>query len=353
VFFLNTYASTFASGFQKVVAKALKEEVTDCKIKHLFDGLIVFDTNIKSEIITRLKFFNNTFLIVDTFKNLNPNKNPVDQMMTMALKSNRLAKSLEKIGQYPRKGSSFRIIFSNKNELVSVNKQKRDQIEKIVAQKRRLVIDRVLPNNEFWYLYRTENIGFFMLRLTKQPSADKTLHKGALRPEISNLLCRMSEPKESEIFLDPFCGYGSIPIERYLSFPSPNLIFARDKDKEMTTYTKEKMKQSKIKREKVIVQNADLFGEKRFDDNFIDKIVTDPPWGIYEDLGENLQSFYSRMLAEFIRIVKAHGIIVILTAKKEEMEKSINKVASFIQKWEKIDVLVSGKKASVYKIIKK
>jgi len=57
------------------------------------------------------------------------------------------------------------------------------------------------------------------------------------------------------------------------------------------------------------------------------------------------------MLVEFIRILKDNAVMVILIAKKELFEELINNFSnlSLISKY---DILVSGKKAAIYKIRK-
>ncbi len=90
---------------------------------------------------------------------------------------------------------------------------------------------------------------------------------------------------------------------------------------------------------------------KSFDNNFITKIVTDPPWGLYENI-ENIESFYSAMIKELVRVLKPKGIIVLLTARKDEFEKILSKQKN-LELLEKYEILVSGKKSGIYKAKKK
>lgn len=55
------------------------------------------------------------------------------------------------------------------------------------------------------------------------------------------------------------------------------------------------------------------------------------------------------MLNEFSRTLKPEGLLVILTARKETLEKAMNQNKIFNLQ-AKYDVLVSGKKAAIYKI---
>lgn len=89
---------------------------------------------------------------------------------------------------------------------------------------------------------------------------------------------------------------------------------------------------------------------KAFENDFISKIITDPPWGLYKDI-KNITAFYALMMKEFVRVLKSGGIIVLLTARKNEFEKVLSKHKN-LDLLEKYDILVSGKKSAIYKIKK-
>jgi tRNA G10 N-methylase Trm11 len=187
--------------------------------------------------------------------------------------------------------------------------------------------------------------GFFMLRITKNK---KKLDKGELRPELTNLLCRLSVPGENDVFLDPFCGSGAIPLERSRIADFKG-IFASDRDENLIKELKnkiKKMKTSKIQKS-FFIKNLDFFNNT-FDDNFFDTIVTDPPWGIYEKIDEN---FYPNFLKNSYRILKPGGKLILLSARKEYFAKE--SIADNFVLETSFDILVSGKKAGVYLLIKK
>ena len=89
--------------------------------------------------------------------------------------------------------------------------------------------------------------------------------------------------------------------------------------------------------------------QKILESETVDKIVTDPPWGIFENTGTDINDFYLKFLKLFLFIIKNDGIIVLLTARKEEFRNTVSKFAQFTVIKE-YNILVSGKKAAVYKI---
>jgi len=321
----HTYFSTFISGFSDVVKDILRRREKSLKIKLILDGLIIYESDLKVEKIKRLPFFNNTFFVIDyTFKkeiteNIPPQgwKVPPDIL----------------IGK-----KTFRIIISKENELQHIAPLKLRQLEDLFAKNLKLNIDRANPDLEVWFLERSEGYSFCGIRLTKKPSTDKYLQKGELRPELAWILNFLSEPKATDVFLDPFAGHESIPITR-TQFPFKRIIAS---DKNRIEYQIPDT-QYKIQKENWDALNIPL------GPNSIDTIVTDPPWGIFEKI--NVEEFYPKMFKEFERVIKVGGILVILTAQKELLERLIERNNNFELK-EKYNILVSGKKSGVYKLIR-
>jgi len=341
---MNTYLSAFISGFQKPVKQLLKKNVGALKIHLLFDGLVVYQTNENVSNIQKLRFLNNTFLVLKKFDKLPRAEKAFEYMLKSAAGLN-LNVALK---NFLPNAKIFRIITSNENEFVSVDKKLLARVEnKIIGLKGiKLKVNPRRPQIEFWFLRRSENIGFFLMRLTKNIT-NKKLHAGELRPELAYILCSLSEPDKSDIFLDPFAGYESIPIERAKIFPY-NLIFAGDNNKEFKQFIKEKIKTRKTKKT-IIPKVQDALDMQLFEDNFITKIVTDPPWGLFEDI-KDITSFYFSMTDEFLRVLKSGGIIILLTARKNEFENILSSHKNSIELQEKYDILVSGKKSAIYKI---
>lgn len=98
--------------------------------------------------------------------------------------------------------------------------------------------------------------------------------------------------------------------------------------------------------------NWDALNLREIGNDTIVKIVTDPPWGIYEQDKFDLPDFYTKMVKEFLRVIKEGGLMVILTAQKELFEKTMRHFYGKLILIERYDTLVSGRKATVYKIKK-
>lgn len=344
---MTKYASTFIVGLKDVVKAMVQKLYPDIEILLLLDGLIVYQGNLDTKKVEQLRFVTNSFIVLDVFNNLR--QNPVQEMLTAASRDANLGKKVHAQIRTVNTGKTFRLVVSHENQFVSVNQNLLESIENKIAGIKGLKVHRAKPDTEFWFLYRSEGYGFFLMRLTTHTAYEKILQKGELKPELAHLLCFLSEPDKDDIFLDPFCGYGAIPIERALSFPY-NMIFASDNDPEKKQFVRNSLT-ARIKGT-FIVKSQDALDLASFDTNFIHKIVTDPPWGLFEKLEIDIDDFYRRMLKELSRILRISGIMVILTARKDEFEQALVGEKRRLRLIAKYDILVSGKKAAIYKIVK-
>ncbi|PID30130.1 hypothetical protein CR983_03265 [Candidatus Saccharibacteria bacterium] len=187
-----------------------------------------------------------------------------------------------------------------------------------------------------------------MLRLSRQRSTEAALQPGELRPQLAYLLNWLSEPAPSELCLDPFCGYGALAISR-TTLTSNGLIMASDSDADKVERLKARVKQLGLKK-RIVVRAGDATNLQRYNDNSIDRIVTDPPWGMFDSI-DDLAGLYDRFLDEFYRVVKPGGIIVLLTARADLLQASHAKLAQKAELANSYHILVSGKKATVFKIV--
>jgi len=335
-----SYLSTFISGFQEIIKEMSLKYLNPLKINEILDGAIIYDSTANINTIRQLKFFNNSFLILDNFKaDLDFNK-MFDKIL---LSEGIFSKVLSNLG---KKDKDFRIMFSNENEFVSFDKSKLVNLERkiIKESKNKLRLNIYDPDFEFWFLKRREK-SFFLLRFTN--NLRNKLEKGELKKELTFILNYLSEPKKQDIFIDPFAGYGSIVLSRAENFPA-KLIIINDLEKKYNGFWNKKL--DSLKNLKLIRKNSNALNLISEKENSIDKIVTDPPWGEYK-LITNKEEFYINMLKEFVRILKKEGIIILLMNRDDSFKDIIDKFNN-LKLIKKIDILVSGKKASVYKLKK-
>lgn len=338
-----TYASSYISGMGSIVEKALKEQVTDVNILQNMDGFIIYKTYQSSK-ITTLKFFNNTFLLISK-TNINPGQN-FQHSVNALLKKIQIDNNAIKSVINTSKIKTFKIIAIDKNQPSTIDYSKikslENQIEKVVGIKTSFKKHDL----DFIFMKRNDNLIMFLLKLTYNRITEKSLNQGELRPELAYLLSYISNIQANDVVMDPFCGYGSIPKQIVKNFKY-QMIFASDIDDNLIKKFKLEYKNNN---KKLFIKQRDALDLSYFQNSFIDKIITDPPWNIYNKTEENFKSFYLKMLHEFYRILKTNGICTILMGNTIDFD-NVLKTTKFIVE-DKFNILVNGKKASVYKLIK-
>src|SRR3989344_4990249 len=333
-----SYYSTFITGFGAVVKSALINSLKNVKVELLADGLIVYKTSSSPNAIQKIKFLNNSFVLLKKVDNLTAD--PINDMMQIFLYEHKIENYIRR--SIKGKRVKFRIRASIKNQFVSIDKDVLKKLEKKVEKiSEKLQLDRSLPDIEFLLNVRSEGFGLIGLRFTHRGNYEKILEKGEIYPALASILCLISEPNKNDIFLDPFAGYGSIPKQRTF-FPFKQII-ACDKDEKLVMDLSKKLW---TRDDKVVVNRVDAYDLKDFKEDSISKIVTDPPWGLYNAKNFDVNKYYSMMLQEFCRIVRPKGLVVILTAQKELLETIHLKFVE-LELMEKYNTLVSGKKAGV------
>lgn len=334
------FVGTFISGFEKSIRRLLKEQLSDVNIIDIYSGLVIFST---ANAIEKLPFFNNVYLLINkvNYKNDNFNSNIKD-----VVNVNINYKSLRKY--ISNKNRTFKIKAFKENKPTKFDYRVVSTIENSIKSNLSLKISNI-PKNEFIIQQRSEGIILFMLKISNNRLTEKDISKGSLRPEMSYLLVSMANLTSNDVVLDPFFGSGSIPktIIKYFNY---NMCFASELDHECVTSLKKKYKNNN---KKLFIKEKDAMNLDCFDNEFIDAIITDPPWNVFnKDESINYVNFYKKMLTEFNRVLKSDGRLVILMGNKIDFENAvklndcftINSITS---------VLVNGKKANVYNLTKK
>ena len=348
---MATYASTFIPGMGEVVAAALKHSLADVELDLLLDGLAVYRSTSKVDEVRRLGFCNNSFVCLMSFDGLG--RNPMAQVSQTVLADGQLLRRAAP--HLPRKKSTFRFMASLENQFIPIPQRTRLALERLLTQDQRFTPHASNPDIEFWLLARREGNGFAGLRITRHKAYEKTLARGELRPELCHLLCLISEPSAEDVVLDPFCGSGAIPLERARSFPY-RTVLAGDIDAKQVKDLRSKVRQSRWvgsnKRRKFVVGRWDALDLRTFAPESVDKVITDPPWGFYQSQLSDLEKFHRGMLREFDRVLRPNGLLVLLSGRRRQLESSLREFKGTFTVLNRYDTLVSGKKASVFKVVK-
>ena len=97
------------------------------------------------------------------------------------------------------------------------------------------------------------------------------------------------------------------------------------------------------------MRTADARALHAISDGFIDKIATDPPWGLFDQTIGDMDAFYQAVFRELLRVTKPGGIIVLLLGRTAAAERLVAAASGQRQLVQRYDILLSGKKAMVVK----
>ncbi len=333
------YVGTFGSGWTPIIKEILKD--TNIKIIDLYDGFVIFETT-KLE-IKNYRFFNNVYLLLNKGKIKSTN---IDNNICSLLSQTNLDFSIIKNCLKNLKHHTFKIKAINESQPTKIKYNNLINLENLIKKN----LQMKLGNNsdiDFLFLQRSEGFIYFLLKLTYNRQTEKNLKQGTLRPEVCYLLAKFANIQETDIILDPFCGSGAIPKEIIKSFKY-NICFASDIDETKVLTLK---KEYKNNNKKFFIKVANGLNLDKYDNKFIDIIITDPPWNLYNKSSQDFKKFYIDMLNEFSRILKDNGKIVILMGNITNFEEALNALKIF-QIENKLSVLVNGKKANAYLLTK-
>ena len=342
---MKRYVSTCISGLQTVVSDTLARTLPKYRPLRIYDGLLIYETEAAPELLTRPGVVNNTYLLHGAYRD--DLSGDINDSIRRNLKEIRIDFDYMRRAGFLKKQRSFKLFASARNPPVRLDYALTQPLEKQIQSALNLRVDFRKPDAEFIFSRRSEGMLLFMTKITYNRLTEKDLPQGALRPELCRLLGEIAEVGETDIVLDPFCGYGSIPVQVMKSFKY-NMIFANDNNEAMVAALKRTYGKND---RKLFIKCRDVLDPSNFQEGFIDKIITDPPWNIFRHTEESFAGFYTAMLKEFERILKPGGSATILMGNLPDFEEAMASVPGLTLQ-ARYNILVNGKKASVFKLAK-
>lgn len=308
----HQYLATFPAGCYEIIIKSLKSfSLDDFTIIEHDDSSVTFRSPFRVEKLIELRFFTNIYLVVDDILNL-----PYTFL----------------------KGDYFRLMLLVDGAPQVLGTVQRAKIEERIAKKLDLKANTHLSLNDFYLIKRSGNEEFLGLRLSRAKFKRDDLQAGELRPELAHILCLAAGVKAKDTVLDMFAGYGSIPLEAARGFGCKRVLAV---DKQVLP--------GRHVHSAITWHAADASKLNFIFSGSIARIVTDPPWGSYDaNNNQNLKMQYDDFTKEMARTLKPGGIAVILTS-WSDAEEYLTKYLKLVAKW---NILVSGKKATVFKLQK-
>jgi predicted RNA methylase len=349
------YFASFVPGFGGLVRRLIERDAPGSRILSLEDNALRFEYD--SEPTALFAYCRSLFRLLGEYKPDAVRGSSVQLPSRLAGAAQAFARDrrlLSKIGRArSARNKTFVLRVFGPDDPESLLDSPRALLEDAIA---RAVGGRADPRGgpgarEFRLQARADGSALFLERLFPpgRRGREPDLRRGELPRTTCRLLVELTEPRPEDVFLDPFCGYGGIALERALAAPY-RFVFAQDRDPAKIAAVKECLRDRAFeKRRKTFFPKVrDALDLEAFSEGFIDAIATDPPWGEYEAGPESAEA--EALLRSFIQrasiLLGVGGRLVLLVARSLCPKIEAAAGGAFVLR-EEFPVLISGKKASV------
>jgi len=164
----------------------------------------------------------------------------------------------------------------------------------------------------------------------------------ALKPTIAASMVRLSRPAPDDVFLDPMCGSGTIPIERALAGRYA-LILAGDRDPEAVAATRENVgrRYQPIEIHQWDATSLPLEGRG------VSAIVSNLPFGKQIGSARDNRTLYPALIDEWTRVLRPGGRMALLTSDRNLLARALDGQPR-LRTEQRIAVLVRGQRATIF-----
>lgn len=305
---MTQYFATFVSGAEEIIATRLQKfPNAELKVLEQLDGVVSFESSLSPNQLTELRFFNNVYQLL-----------PEGQMPQL--------QNGTKVQLRARDGSQ-------PSELPQ------DVLQKLVAAGYEIVAHK--PQVELLYWRRGDGRVFWGQMLPRPGFKTRKLESGELRPELAHILGLVAGVDSKDVVVDPFAGYGAIAREMLQGFHCQNVI-AVEHNEHLIPHLKSIPH--------LVAVHGDAGQLSHIETRGVDRVVTDPPWGEFNGMSaDEVKRLYHAAIIQMHRVLRAKGCAVILTS-VDFLQTMAEENAFVVEKT--YNILVSGRKATIYKIRK-
>ncbi len=292
------YYVQFPAGTGELVAESIASYVDSPDVVYADDSSMIFESDTRRSVVEQIPFVKNSFTVIADV----PRRRIDDGVMELT--------DTIRSGGLDAYADTFRVMFHVDGELVPVNPRVKSALEaEITYASGQRMVGRG-TGEEYWVVGRTD-FDRFMLCRRHIRAKRATKAAGAISHELSSLLVAASHPDRGDVFLDPFAGSGSFTNAR-LSFPAKRIVYSDTDLKQLGNDFPQAVRESRD----IEFLADDALALPSIKDHEVDVIVTDPPWGEYEELPMELPEFLDATARSFDRVLDLkRGRFVLLIAR--------------------------------------
>lgn len=181
----------------------------------------------------------------------------------------------------------------------------------------------------------------------RTPDAGRRVELPAsLKPTIAYAMIALSRPRDDDVFLDPMCGSGTILIERAQT-ARYRLLLGGDLDAQAVQATRDNIGP---RYKPIEIRRWDATSLP-LDDASVCALVTNMPFGRQIGTGEDNRTLYPALVAEWARVVRPGGVMVLLTSERTLLRQALGRRRELVLEQE-VPVLVRGLSAAIHVVTK-
>lgn len=322
------YLIQFVAGSEALVGECLRRAIDTPRITYADDSAMIFSTE-KRLAPADLRFANNVFQVLARTRRKN-----------LASSIDRLTAMVHGI-TFPRfrgRDPGFRVMFQIDGTLAQVDAAVRSELQREIAAYTRMTVRARGSCEEFWVIGRKDLDELLLCwRMPKRKRPERP--KGALSDELSTMLVVASRPRKEDTFLDPFGGSGALVLAR-LDAPGTAFMYADT--------VRHRLPRGLRTDRRVRLLTEDARSLPSVGDGQIDAIITDPPWGEHQELGEPYPAFSRAVARSFARVLDPRaGRFVLLSSRRSAATWVASLKAEGLRVASTPEILVNGHPATV------
>ncbi|WP_175615952.1 EmtA family 23S rRNA (guanine(2470)) methyltransferase [Piscibacillus halophilus] len=297
---MTLYFASVLPGLEYVLSDEINNKVTDSEIIEINRGKVFFTTAKTFTCLSSLRSADNLFQVIDQFQ-IGPHKKHLSHVS-------------ERISQLD-------LDFIDHNDLFWVNASRKGKQTYSRFEAAKKAMEGINNHYPDWNIGTSQNhqVEFrldiehqhviFSLRLTDATfrfrGQTRRFSRASLLPTVAHAMVHLSDPKSTDVFVDPCCGSGTILSER--ATYSAKRIVGGDVSGDVTKVAKSNIDDTKAQ---INVWDA---RELPLSNGCVDKIVTNLPFGRQISPDEDLKLFNHHIMNEICRVLKPTGRAVILS----------------------------------------
>lgn len=319
-----------AAGLGDLIALSLSADL-GASVLYADDSAVLISTKAPATKLGRLTYVKNAFVVVGSV--------PRRREMRQAIET--ISRELNR-WRLPHSRRPFRLMVSEDGQLASVPSASRSRLEGAVT---RTTGGRFTPRgggDEYWIISRRQLGEVLFCQRVPRPVRRQPA-RGGLAPDVAEVIVNaLGRPRSSDVVLDPFAGSGALIAARVRK-PFREAICSDlgygDGSVEMPPGMAVNPKIRKLAEDARTLASVP--------DHSVDVVVTDPPWGEFDQVAVSAESLIDAALGAIRRVLRPGGKLAMLVGRRLATDVSKRWLDNNFRIRGSYDLLINGHPATL------